>query len=63
MYSGSYEMPRCSACEKEILPSELSESFSCPKCSDYLIWRCEKCKGTAKKYTCNKCNYTGNKSA
>lgn len=34
MYSGSYEMLRCSACEKEILPSELSESFSCPKCSE-----------------------------
>jgi len=48
MYSGSYEMPRCNACSKEILPSELSESFRCPKCNDSLIWRCEKCKGTQK---------------
>ncbi|HEY7109555.1 MAG TPA: zinc finger domain-containing protein [Nitrososphaeraceae archaeon] len=61
MYSGSYEMPRCNACKKEIFPSELSESFSCPKCNGSMIWRCEKCKGTGKKYTCTKCNYESNK--
>ncbi|HTH21223.1 MAG TPA: zinc finger domain-containing protein, partial [Nitrososphaeraceae archaeon] len=44
MYSGSYEMPNCNACKKEIRPSELSESFMCPKCKDRLIWRCEECK-------------------
>ena len=62
MYSGSYEMPNCNACKKEIRPSELSESFMCPKCKDRLIWRCEECKGVSRKYSCGNCGYSDNKA-
>ena len=27
MYSGSYEIPKCNACGKEVRPGELSENF------------------------------------
>ena len=59
MYAGSYEMPNCNACGKQVTPGELSESFSCPKCKNARIWRCEGCKGKAKKYTCATCGYEG----
>lgn len=59
MYTGSYEMPKCNACGKEIRPDELSEKFNCPKCNGEKIWRCEECKGKSKKYRCNICGYKG----
>jgi len=59
MYSGSYEMPNCNACGKQVRPGELSESFACPKCRNVRIWRCEGCKGKSKKYRCPECGYEG----
>lgn len=59
MYAGSYDMPSCNACGKEVRPGELSESFSCPKCKNARIWRCEGCKGKQKKYRCTACGYEG----
>lgn len=59
MYAGSYDMPSCNACGKEVRPGELSESFSCPKCKNARIWRCEGCKGKQKKYRCTSCGYEG----
>ncbi|MFL6489503.1 MAG: zinc finger domain-containing protein [Nitrososphaera sp.] len=59
MYAGSYEMPNCNACGRQVRPGELSESFSCPKCRNATIWRCEGCKGKQKKYQCSACGYKG----
>src|ERR687894_716662 len=50
MYAGTYEMPNCNACGRQVRPGELSESFGCPKCRNATIWRCEGCKGKQKKY-------------
>ncbi|MFI5422357.1 MAG: zinc finger domain-containing protein [Candidatus Nitrosopolaris sp.] len=59
MYAGSYEMPKCTACGKEVRPGELSENFICPKCKTEKIWRCEQCKGKLNKYQCVGCGYKG----
>ncbi|HKX81617.1 MAG TPA: zinc finger domain-containing protein [Nitrososphaera sp.] len=52
-------MPSCNACGKDVTPGELSESFSCPKCKNARIWRCEGCKGKQKKYRCSQCGHEG----
>ncbi|HEY9406496.1 MAG TPA: zinc finger domain-containing protein [Nitrososphaera sp.] len=52
-------MPNCNACGRQVRPGELSESFSCPKCRNATIWRCEGCKGKQKKYQCIACGYKG----
>jgi predicted RNA-binding Zn-ribbon protein involved in translation (DUF1610 family) len=59
VYAGSYEMPHCNACGREVHPGEMSESFSCPKCKSARIWRCEGCKGKSKEYKCPACGYKG----
>jgi Zn-ribbon RNA-binding protein len=59
MYAGSYEMPKCNACGRDVNPSALSESFQCPNCQNQKIWRCEECKGSSKKYSCPTCGYKG----
>jgi len=57
MYTGSYEMPICNSCSKEITPGEISENFNCPNCKNEKIWRCEECKAKSKKYHCRGCGY------
>ncbi|HEX9678890.1 zinc finger domain-containing protein [Nitrososphaera sp.] len=59
MYSGSYDMPKCNACGRDVHPGEMSESFSCPKCKNARIWRCEGCKGRSKEYKCPACGHRG----
>ncbi|MHA1754001.1 MAG: zinc finger domain-containing protein [Candidatus Odinarchaeia archaeon] len=53
------EPPVCSSCGRLIAPDDKAVHFSCPKCGEITIWRCEKCRLFANTYKCIKCNFEG----
>ncbi len=52
-------MKKCISCGREISTIENSVVFPCPKCGEYEIVRCGKCRKIAAKYKCPKCGFEG----
>ncbi|RLI05705.1 RNA-binding protein [Candidatus Bathyarchaeota archaeon] len=52
-------MPKCSWCNKTIVPKENFVRFVCPNCGGVTITRCRKCREFGRPYKCPKCGFTG----
>ncbi|OYT55334.1 DUF1610 domain-containing protein [Candidatus Bathyarchaeota archaeon] len=52
-------MPKCSWCNKVIVPKENFVRFPCPNCGGVIIVRCKKCREFGRPYKCPKCGFTG----
>ena len=57
--SSSIQLPKCSCCNRHIMPNDKCIKFDCPKCGSRLIWRCSSCRVAARNYTCGSCNFSG----
>lgn len=56
------ERPRtldCNSCKRLIVNDHGSVIFPCPKCGDYQIVRCRRCRQIVAKYTCPSCKFEG----
>ncbi|MEM1619139.1 MAG: zinc finger domain-containing protein [Fervidicoccaceae archaeon] len=51
--------PKCSSCNRFILPGERATKFPCPSCGKTTIIRCRKCRSLSVSYTCPACGFTG----
>lgn len=49
----------CNSCRVDIVNSEGSTIFKCPKCAKYEIVRCGECRKLASKYQCAMCEFVG----
>ncbi|MCW4040185.1 MAG: zinc finger domain-containing protein [Candidatus Bathyarchaeota archaeon] len=52
-------MPVCIWCGHTIMPREKAVKFPCPSCSEFVMWRCEKCRTFGRAYKCPSCGFTG----
>ena len=50
-------MKKCSTCNKVVTDDKTE--FHCPSCGKGIIVRCDHCKQTSKKYTCEDCSFEG----
>jgi Zn-ribbon RNA-binding protein len=50
-------MKKCSTCNKVVTDDKTE--FHCPSCGKGIIVRCDHCKQTSKKYTCEECSFEG----
>ncbi len=53
------QLPVCVSCNRVIMPNDKCVKFYCPRCAEYLIWRCEYCREFAREYRCDKCGFEG----
>lgn len=52
-------MPKCSSCNKIIVPKENFVKFVCPSCAGVTMVRCRKCREFGRSYKCPKCGFIG----
>ncbi len=56
------EKPRlltCYSCKRSIVNGVGAVVFPCPKCGQYEILRCKRCRQIVAKYTCPGCHFEG----
>ncbi|MFH1072783.1 MAG: zinc finger domain-containing protein [Nanoarchaeota archaeon] len=49
----------CISCKRNLANDRGSVIFPCPKCGEYEITRCKKCRMIVARYTCPSCGFTG----
>jgi len=59
MGSSGVRMPKCSWCNRIIVPKENFVKFPCPNCGGVIIVRCSKCRELGRPYKCPKCGFQG----
>lgn len=52
-------LPKCSCCNRHIMPNDKCVKFGCPSCGNQIVWRCQSCRDAARGYSCSKCSFTG----
>jgi Zn-ribbon RNA-binding protein len=49
----------CISCKRRIGNDPGSVVFTCPKCGQYEMSRCKRCRQIVAKYNCPSCNFEG----
>jgi len=49
----------CISCKISIANNRGSVIFTCPKCGEYEIIRCQHCRAIAAKFKCPNCSFEG----
>ncbi|MBR9689613.1 MAG: RNA-binding protein [Candidatus Altiarchaeota archaeon] len=50
---------RCTTCKNDISTIKGSTEFKCPECGEVDIFRCGKCRSSAKQWKCSNCSFEG----